>query len=140
MPDSLAALEDWRSRLLLELAQIGDFRRGSIQSLFRRCGKSNCACAQEGHPGHGPVTRLAYKVRGKSVALTLSAPAEVRKAEREVAAFRRFQQLSAELVEVNERICQLRPPQIQDLEQPPQVPKKRYARSRPPSRPRSGAC
>ena len=85
MRDSLAALEDDRSRLLLELAQVGDFRRGSIQSLFRRCGKSNCACAQAGHPGHGPVTRLAYKVRGKSVALTLSAPAQVRKAEREVA-------------------------------------------------------
>ena len=61
MPDSLAALEDCRSRLLLELAQLGDFRRGSIQSLFRRCGKPNCACAQAGHPGHGPVTRLAYK-------------------------------------------------------------------------------
>jgi hypothetical protein len=35
--------------------------------------------------------------------------AAVRKAEREIAAFRRFQQLSEELVEVSEQICRLRP-------------------------------
>ena len=63
MLDSLAALEDGRSRLLLEFAQLGEFRRGSIQSLFRRCGKPNCACAQAGQPGHGPVKRPFYSSR-----------------------------------------------------------------------------
>ena len=141
MPDSLPDLEARRSQLLLAIAQLGDFRHGSVHASFRRCGKPNCACASDDHPGHGPQVRLSYKLRGKTVHKTLSDPVQLRKAEREVAAFRRFQQLSAELVEVNERICQLRPPQMQDLEQLPQVPqKKRCARSRPPSRPRSGAC
>ncbi len=141
MPDSLPDLETRRSQILLEIAQLGDFRRGSVHASFRRCGKPNCACARADHPGHGPQVRLSYKRRGKTVQKTLSDPAQIHKAEREVAAFRRFQQLRAELVEVNERICQLRPPETQDLEQlPPVGEEKRYARSRPPSRPRSGAC
>ena len=128
MPDSLPDLEARRSQILLEIAQLGDFRRGSVQSSFRRCGKPNCACASDDHPGHGPQVRLSYKVRGKTVQQTLSDPAQIHKAEREVAVFRRFQQLSAELVEVNERLCQLRPPQEQDLQSAPYVPKKNAAR------------
>ena len=58
LPDPLPALEQRRSQLLLAIAQLGDFRPGSIH-----------------------------------------------------AAFRRFQQLSADLVAVNERICRLRPAQ-----------------------------
>jgi hypothetical protein len=48
-------------------------------------------------------------VKGKTVAETLSSPAALRKAQREVAEFRKFRQLSAQLVEVNEAICQQRP-------------------------------
>jgi predicted house-cleaning noncanonical NTP pyrophosphatase (MazG superfamily) len=40
---------------------------------------------------------------------TFSSPAALRKAQREVAEFHRFQALSDSLVEVNEKICQLRP-------------------------------
>ena len=104
MPQSLPDLESRRSQILLEIAQLGDFRRGSVHAAFRRCGKPNCACARDDHPGHGPQVRLSYKLRGKTVQKTLSDPAQVHKAEREVAAFRSFQQLSAELVEVNERM------------------------------------
>jgi hypothetical protein len=52
---------------------------------------------------------LTRKVKGKTVAETLSSPAALRKAQREVAEFRKFQQLSAKLVEVNEALCQRRP-------------------------------
>lgn len=141
MPDSLPDLESRRSQVLLEIAQLGDFRRGSVHASFRRCGKPNCACARDDHPGHGPQVRLSYKRAGKTVQQSLSEPAQIRKAEREVATFRRFQQLSSELVEINERICQLRPPQAQDLQAVPYVPpKKLCAPSKTPSRPRSAAC
>ena len=129
MPDSLSDLETRRSQILLEIAKLGDFRRGSVHASFRRCGKPNCACASDDHPGHGPQVRLSYKRRGKTVQQTLADPAQVHKAEREVAAFRRFQQLSAELVEVNEHICQLRPPETQDLEQLPPVEKNSHDRA-----------
>ena len=141
MPNPLPDLETRRCQVLLEIAQLGDFRRGSVHTSFRRCGKPSCACASDDHPGHGPQVRLSFKRQGKTVQQTLSDPAQICKAEREVGVFRRFRQLSAELVEVNERICQLRPPGTQDLEPAAPAPKKkRYARSRTPSRPRSRAC
>ena len=140
MPDSLPDLEARRSRILLEIAQLGDFRPGSVQAYFRRCGKPNCACANKDHPGHGPQVRLSCRRDGKTVQETLSDPGRIRKAEREVAAFRRFQQLSAELIEVNLHICQLRPPQAEDRDPASCGPKKkRCAPSRTPSRPRSAA-
>lgn len=127
MSPSLPTLERRRAQLTRQIALLGDFRRGSLNASFRRCGKAACACARDDHPGHGPQLRLSYKLHGKTVNETLSSPAARRKAEREVAAFRQFQQLSRELVEVNEQICRLRPVE-QDAELSPQE-KKRLKRS-----------
>ena len=60
-----------RERLYQALAQVGDFRRGSIGVNYRRCGKPNCACAQPDHPGHGPQYLLTTKINGKSQAKNL---------------------------------------------------------------------
>jgi hypothetical protein len=109
MPDSLPVLLDSRSHLLQQLSQLGDFQPGSISSVTRRCGKSNCHCAQPNDPGHGPHRQLTQKVAGKTVTQTLASPTAVRKAEKEIAEFRRFQALAQELVEVNQKICRLRP-------------------------------
>jgi hypothetical protein len=48
-------------------------------------------------------------VAGKTVTETFPNPAALRKAQQEIAEFRRFQKLSAELVAINEGICQVRP-------------------------------
>jgi hypothetical protein len=48
-------------------------------------------------------------VNGKTVSETFSSAALLRKAQREVEAFHRFRELSRELLEVNEKICQARP-------------------------------
>jgi hypothetical protein len=77
----------------------------------RRCGKPNCHCAQPQDAGHGPDFRLTYKVEGKTRTESLPTPAARHKAEREVAEFRKFQQLSRALVETNAAICHLRPVQ-----------------------------
>ena len=82
--------------------------------MFSRCGKSYCHCAKPKDPGHEPQIRVLRKVHGKSVAETLSSPTAFRKAQEEVSEFHRFQELSAELVTINEKICRLRP-----LEQEP---------------------
>jgi hypothetical protein len=128
MSPSLSALEQRRAQLTRQIALLGDFRRGSLSASFRRCGKPACACARDDHPGHGPQLRLSYKRDGKTVNQTLSSPASRRKAEREIAAFRQFQQLSRELVEVNEQICRLRPLEEEDAALSPQE-KKRPQRS-----------
>jgi hypothetical protein len=109
MPQLLAALEKDRSEVVHQITQLGDFRPGSIRGVMGRCSKPNCHCAEAGDPGHGPNFRLTAKVDGKTVAETLSSPAALRKAQREVDEFRCFQRLSAELIAVNEKICRLRP-------------------------------
>jgi hypothetical protein len=109
MPDPLPALVDDRSTLLRQIAELGDFQPGSITSATRRCGSPACHCAKPNDPGHGPHFQLTQKVDGKTVTQNLPSPAAVRKAESEIAEFRRFQTLTGELIDVNRKICRLRP-------------------------------
>jgi hypothetical protein len=109
VPDSLAELEQQRSGILSQMLALGDFRSGSITAIQGRCGKPNCHCHKPGQPGHGPNFRLTRKVNGKTLSESFASAAELRKAQREVDAFHRFRQLSQELLDVNEKICHLRP-------------------------------
>jgi len=115
MPPSLSELEQQRSRLATQLSQLGDLRPGSVTGIVRRCGKPTCHCAQPDDPGHGPTLRLTYKVQGKTITETLPTSASVRKVEREIAEFRKFQELSRSFLDVNEKICRLRPVEEQPL-------------------------
>jgi hypothetical protein len=109
MPEALNGLEARRSELLAAITTLGDMRPGSIVGAVRRCGKPTCHCAQPDDPGHGPSLRITYKRHGKTMTEALPSSVAVRKAEREIAEFRRFRQLSEDLVEVSEQICRLRP-------------------------------
>ena len=109
MPDSLPALEAERLALLVQISRLGDFRPGSITPTRGRCGNPHCHCHQPDDPGHGPNDRLTYKRKGKTITETFPTAIAQRKAQREIAEFRRFQQLSRALLEVNEKICRLRP-------------------------------
>lgn len=133
MPESLATLEDRRANILRQLQSLGDFRPGSVSTTQGRCGKPQCGCRRPGHPGHGPHWRLTFKRRGKSVSESLRGPAARRKAEREIAAYREFQQLCRDLLEVNVAICRLRPIE-EDDELSPQEKKrsKRSSKKSPP--------
>jgi hypothetical protein len=107
---TLPDLEAQREALYSELVGIGDFRRGSVTTNYRRCGKENCACARPGHPGHGPRhlwTRSA--AGGKTKGRQVSEGPDLEKVTREIAAYRRFVSLSQQVVEVNEAICEARP-------------------------------
>lgn len=123
MPDPLPALVDDRSTLLRQLSELGDFQPGSITSATRRCGNPGCHCANPTDLGHGPHFQLTQKVDGKTVTQNLPSPAAVRKAEGEIAAFRKFQALTGELVDVNRKICRLRP--VDETQQSAQEKKRR---------------
>ena len=125
MPETLNGLEAQRSELLAAITTLGDMRPGSIVGAVRRCGKPTCHCAQPDDPGHGPSLRITYKRHGKTMTEALPSSVAVRKAEREIAEFRRFRQLSEDLVEVSEQICRLRP--AEDAQTPQE--KKRRKRS-----------
>jgi hypothetical protein len=109
MPDTLPDLEVRRAEIVNQLASLGDLRSGSISNTSGRCGKPNCHCHQPGQPVHGPNPRLTYKEQGKTITESLPHPAAQKKAEREIAEFRRFEQLVREFIEVNAKICRSRP-------------------------------
>ena len=113
MPDSLLALEAQRSQILHQIGSLGDLRPGSISAVVRRCGKPTCHCAKPNDPGHDPQLRLTRKVDGKTVAESFAPPTAFHKAQAEIHEYQRLQKLCAELVDINERICRLRPLQTQ---------------------------
>jgi len=137
-PD-LAGLEAERARLYAGLSQVGDFRRGALNAVRRKCGKPNCACARPGHPGHGPQYNLTRWKGGKTVTVHLRPGPELEKAEREVAEWERFKSLTGQIAEVNEAICDARPPlgQSRTAAPDPEGQKRgsaRRSRQRPPPR------
>jgi hypothetical protein len=130
MSDSLPKLENERSVLLEKLTATGDMRRGSINEVYRSCGKSMCACATDpDHPGHGPYYAFTRKVDGKTKTLQLRPGPVLTKIEREVEAYRAFRDTCDRLIGINEAICDARPMDAAGQE------KKR--RSPPPSKRRS---
>ena len=133
MSKSLSELEQQRSLLATQLSHLGDLRPGSVTGIVRRCGKPTCHCAQPDDAGHGPTLRLTYKVQGKTISEALPTPASVRKAEREITEFRKFQELSRSFLDVNEKICRLRPLQEQllsDQEKKRRTPSNRKSRAK----------
>jgi len=106
----LAGLEAERARLYAELSRVGDFRRGTLSAVFRECGKPNCRCAQPGDRGHGPQWNLTRWQGGKTVTTHPRPGPELGKAEREAGEWERFRSLAGQIEQVNEAICDARPP------------------------------
>jgi len=128
MPLSLPDLAQRREVIAQQMGQLGDLRPGSVTGTSGRCGKPGCRCHQPGEPPQGPNFRLTYKVEGKTLSESLSTPAAIRKAEREVAEFRKFQELSRKFVETNTAICRLRPVEEEPATEPEKKRRKRSGR------------
>jgi hypothetical protein len=105
---TLPELEQHRAELHARLAAIGDLRPGSMNATYRRCGKPNCACARPGHPGHGPRWLWTRSAGGRTRTRQLAA-AEVAKVRAELANYKEFTELSQQIVEASEAICEARP-------------------------------
>src|ERR1700733_5156665 len=111
---SLPEVEAERDRLYAQLSEVGDFRRGSVAENYRKCGKPNCACAQPGHPGHGPRFLWTRTVRGQRTRGRQLAAAEVEKVRGELAAYQEFA-----FVQNRSAGCDEHDPVFADLLEPP---------------------
>lgn len=109
MTETLEAIEQRRTELYRRMQALGDFRPGTISVNFRKCGKKNCACAQPGHPAHGPQYLWNTTSGGRSRAQNLRLGPELEKAQKELQNHKMFLGLCRELVEISETICRLRP-------------------------------
>jgi hypothetical protein len=56
-------LERRRTELFGLISEVGDFRRGALNMVWRKCGKPSCQCARPGHRGHGPQYNLTCASR-----------------------------------------------------------------------------
>jgi len=113
MTTTLKALREKRALITARLAQIDDLRPGFLTARFRKCGKSNCHCAQKDSPGHGPSYSLTHRFGGKTVTQVIPQGPAVERAKAQIAEYHRFRNLVRELVAVSEQICsaQLRDPE-----------------------------
>ena len=138
--DDLKSFETRRDGLYREIASFGDFRPGIISVTFSKCGKKNCICHQKGHPGHGPrylwnTTRL-----GKSLAQHLRLGPELDQAQKQIEEGHRFQKWCQEVLELNEKICRVRPvPEVEDKKELSELKKKLQRRFSQKRRKRSKA-
>ena len=115
MEETIESLEAQRKALYRKLEEIGDFRRGIISVNYRKCGKKNCACTKPGHPGHGPQYLWNTTIKGTSYARSIKFGPELEKVKQETENYRIFLGLCQGVVQLNERICDLRPvPEIED--------------------------
>jgi hypothetical protein len=90
--------------------------------------KPTCHCAKPDDPGHGPHFQLTQKVDGHTVTQSLPSPAAVRKAQNEIDEYRKFLSLTDDLVDVNRKICRLRP--VEQAQQTAQGKKRRKPSSK----------
>ena len=92
-------------QLVAELRAIGAFRRGSVNVVYRKCGKSRCVCTQEGHPGHGPMMTLTVNEGGKTRTRSLPGVAAVEVVGEQIENHDRFGRWCKRWVELNEQIA-----------------------------------
>jgi hypothetical protein len=98
----MAELGKLKSRwheLLSELAGLSEMRRGSIVEQFMETLNADGTKAKR-----GPYVLYSYKEKNKTVSLRLRHPEMADTYRKQIGAFRRFQDLTQELVSLGEKI------------------------------------
>ncbi len=102
-------LEELRSLMLDRLGAVPEFRRGSLQVGYRKCGKPNCRCACPGEQGHGPRGLWTRTVKGPGGSRGQYVPVhQVDQVRAELDNYTQFAALVEDYVEVNEELCKAR--------------------------------
>jgi len=108
MSDQINELESKKTALFKKIMKLGDFRRGTISINYRKCGKKNCACAKPGHKGHGPQYLWSATIKGKSYAKSLKFGPQLQKYITETDNYRIFVEICDKIININQKICDLR--------------------------------
>jgi hypothetical protein len=108
MKDEIKKLEKMRAEICHKIAALGDMRKGSVSRVQRPCNKAACVCRKGGHPGHGPYYYWTFKDGGKTVTRQFPEGEESRKIITEIENYKEFRALVKRMIEVNEKLCELR--------------------------------
>lgn len=86
-------------RLLGKLTALGPMLPGSISEQWNVCGTAGCACKAQKDPArHGPYYQLSFSVKGRSSTMFIK-PEDVAEARRRIKRYKRFKELSFELIQ-----------------------------------------
>jgi len=111
---TVGQLEELRSLMLDRIAAVPQFRRGSLQVGYRKCGRANCRCARPGEQGHGPRGLWTRTAKGPGGSRGQYVPVEaIEQVRTELDNYAQFAALVEDYVEINEVLCTSRvgPPQ-----------------------------
>ena len=90
------------NQILAELAALGPLRKGTLTEQYV------VTVRRDGSPGQrGPYTLYTCKEAGRTLSRRLSQPAQIALYREQIAAFRRFQELTAELARLSQQRADL---------------------------------
>ena len=101
-------LEDLRLLLFTRIEPVPEFRRGSLQVGYRKCGKASCRCARPGEQGHGPRGLWTRTVKGTGSRGQYIPVEHIDQVRAELENYAQFEGLIADYVEINEALCRAR--------------------------------
>jgi hypothetical protein len=95
-------LIDRRGIIINQIAEIGAMRRGSLTSQFVEAARKDGETYRR-----GPYVIYSFKEKGKTVSRRIKTAQEKERYQGQINAYRRFQTLAAELVEVSQQLADL---------------------------------
>ncbi len=101
-------IEKQIERIKRELMNLGPMRPGALSKQYAACQKPGCACVDPTNPKkHGPFFQLSYTHAGKSTTRFVR-PGYVPEIKKELAAYKRFRDLTQKWVTLELTLSQLR--------------------------------
>jgi len=100
--ESNRQLRQRRARILEEIDQLGPMRMGTVYDHYLQTRHADGSRSRR-----GPYPTYTFKQAGKTGGKQLRSAAEADLYRRQIEAFRRYQELSAELVQVSQRLADL---------------------------------
>ena len=100
--NAAASLASRKDQLVAELAGLGPMRKGSLSEQMVQ------TVLKDGTPRQrGPYTVYTFKEQGRTVSQRLSDPERIALYRRQIGAFRRFQELTAQLARLSQHLADL---------------------------------
>ena len=119
-------LKQQRQQILAEMNELEEIRRGSMVDQYVEATRKDGTQVRR-----GPYVLYSYKEKGKTISRRITDPDQIPLYREQIKAFRRFQELTAELLGLGERISN------QVLSEPQGVKKTSKRKSRSRKMPRS---
>jgi hypothetical protein len=112
-------IEQRIERIKRELLTIGPMRPGTLSRQYSACQKPGCKCVDPVNPRkHGPFYQLSFAHQGKSSTRFIRPP-YVAAIQKELAAYKRYRELTQEWVSLAVALSQMRLEQARKHLDPP---------------------